>query len=95
MANLKSYKCHSHDAFASCAEAEWNKPLGSPARQLKIHLRERQIALSMYENQEESFAETQGLLSLIELIYDAADDAALWPVVLGRIAESVQANISS
>jgi hypothetical protein len=49
----------------------------------------------MYENQEESFAETQGLLSLIELIYDAADDAALWPVVLGRIAESVQANISS
>jgi DNA-binding CsgD family transcriptional regulator len=43
----------------------------------------------MYENAEQAFGEIQSLLPLIELIYDASDDIALWPVVLDRIAEVV------
>lgn len=43
----------------------------------------------MHENAEQASNGSQSLLPLIELIYDAAGDASLWPVVLDRIAESV------
>ena len=43
----------------------------------------------MYENAEQAFGGTECLLSLIGLIYDASDDASLWPLVLDRITEAV------
>ncbi len=43
----------------------------------------------MYDNAEALFGGPSQLLSLIELIYEAADDMSLWPLVLDRIAEAV------
>jgi hypothetical protein len=36
------------------------------------------------------FGGASELLALIELIYSAVDDASLWPVILDRIAETIQ-----
>jgi len=44
----------------------------------------------MHANPEEMFGGTTKLLALIELIYSAVDDVSLWPLVLDRVAETVQ-----
>jgi DNA-binding CsgD family transcriptional regulator len=46
--------------------------------------------LTVYTNPEEIFGGTSELLALIELIYSAVDDASLWPVILDRVAETIQ-----
>ncbi|MDE1178793.1 MAG: hypothetical protein PW789_19640 [Edaphobacter sp.] len=41
----------------------------------------------MFNNPEELFGGTRSMLALIDLIYAAAENASLWPVVLDRISE--------
>ncbi len=43
----------------------------------------------MYANPEELFGGTKRLLSLIDLIYSAVNDAAGWPGVLEQVSEAV------
>lgn len=55
-----------------------------------IDYEHHQGAWTVYSNPEELFGGANNLLSLIELIYSAVDDVALWPVVLDQIAEAMQ-----
>jgi hypothetical protein len=43
----------------------------------------------VYANPEDLFGGTNRLLALIELIYSAVDDVALWPIALEQIADAL------